>query len=487
MQEVIHRPRPVPEIGSRAGVLVLAGILGIGAAFLGPAAALPVLGLVVLAAIVARPEYGIALFLSTFLMAYPKALQGSGYLTINNVLGGIFGAMIIYELYRDGDWWFMRTREVQLLFFVVAMYFLSERINGPDALQLKLLGPGFYFAEGLRTFTNRVAFTLFFIVYIRKPGHLRMIYVLAIAFMVITAMTGVQGVLLGGGLKGYRASTEVTDMVSGQIGLIRAAGNPNRLAMFAVLAIAGLWFLSQSLRSRAVNYLALVTIALLSLAVFMTASRSGLLGLIVCVTAIMVNGGFDVRRILSFILAGILLFLLVVRFVPEKSLERIVNLPGTQGAQSGEGSASIERREFVLQIAAEMLPDNPLLGVGMGNWAAIRFLNDPGYSIGSPHNSYILALVEGGPLCLGAFVLLLFLTWRNLVRCERYVDAPGSPLGEIAWVVKSARVNLLVLIFFSAVADLWQLVILFMLVGISVVARRLIVETERRAALAYSY
>jgi len=486
VQDVIGAPpaSSSPGFGVRAALLLLAGLVGIGAAFLGPLAAVPIVGVLVLVIIIARPEYGIALFLSTFLMAYPKALQGSGYLTINNVLGGVFGAMVIYELYRDGDWWFLRTREVQLLFFVVVMYFLSERINGPDPLQLKLLGPGFYFAEGLRTFTNRVAFTLFFIIYIRKPSHLRMIYVLAIAFMVITALTGVQGVLLGGGLKGYRASTEVTDLVSGQVGLIRSAGNPNRLAMFAILGIAGLWYLTQSLRSTLAHYGALAAMALLSLAVFMTASRSGLLGLLVCVAAILIGGGFSLRRILSFGLAGLLLSVLVIRFVPEKSLERITNLPGTSGAQAGEGSASIERREFVFQIATEMLPDNPLLGVGMGNWAATRFINDPGYSIGSPHNSYILALVEGGPLCLGAFVALLWLTWRNLSRCELYVDAPGSPLGEIAWVVKSAKVSLLVLIFFSAVADLWQLVIIFMLVGISVVARRLIIETERRLAFA---
>lgn len=94
--------------------------------------------------------------------------------------------------------------------------------------------------------------------------------------------------------------------------------------------------------------------------------------------------------------------------------------------------------------------------------------------------------MEGGPLCLAGFILLLWPTWVNLRRCERYIDAPGSPLGEVSWVVKSAKVSLLVLIFFSLVADLWQLVILFMLVGVSVVARRLVIDAERNdAALAY--
>jgi len=487
VQEVIGAPSSSSSArGLRGGLLLLAGLVGVAAAFLGPLAALPIVGALLLAGIMARPEYGIALFLSTFLMAYPKALQGSGYLTINNVLGGIFGVMLIYELYRDGNWWFLKTREIQLLLFVVAMYFVSEQINGPDPLQLKLLGSGFYFAEGLRTFSNRVAFTLFFIVYIRSPSHLRMIYILAVAFMVITALTGVQGVLRGGGLKGYRAYTETTELVAGQVGIIRAAGNPNRLAMFAILAIAGVWYLSQSMRSSLIRYMALVTIAILALAVFMTASRSGFLGLAVCGLAIVVGEGFDLRRLFNFSLAALLMGALVIQFVPEKNLERILNLPGTAGAASGEGSASIERRGYVFEVATEMLADNPFIGVGMGNWAAVRFLKDPSFSTGSPHNSYLLALVEGGPLCLAGFILLLWLTWLNLRRCERYVDAPGSPLGEISWVVKSAKVSLLVLIFFSAVADLWQLVILFMLVGVSVVTRRLIVDAERNAAaLAY--
>lgn len=442
---------------------------------------MPVIGLLVLAGIMARPEYGIALFMSTFLMAYPKVLQGSGYLTINNVLGGIFGVMMVYELYRYGDWWFLRLREIQLLLFIVAMYFVSEQINGPDPLQLQLLGSGFYFAEGLRTFSNRVAFTLFFILYIRTPSHLRMIYLLAIALMVITALTGVQGVLRGGGLKGYRAFTETTELVSGQIGLIRAAGNPNRLAMFAILAISGLWYLTKYLGMPALRYLALMTIAILGLAVFMTASRSGLLGLVVCLIGILLDEGLDLRKVLSFMLAGLLLTVMVVQFVPEKSLERITNF----SSESGEGSASLEHRQGVLAIARQIFAENPILGVGMGNWAVAHFIADPGHSAGAPHNSYVLALVEGGFLCLAGFLALFWRTWSNIRFAEAYATVPGSPLGQLAWIAKSAKINLLVLVFFSMVADLWNLVILFMLVGIGVVIRRLVEERERADALAY--
>jgi O-antigen ligase len=469
-------------------LLALSGVLSVGSYSLGPLAVLPIFGLVFFSLVVARPEYGIAIFLSTFLMAYPRWLQGAGYLTLNNVLGGIFLILLTYKVYREQDLWFLRCPEVQILGFIIFTYWFSEHFNEPDPYRVSLLGAGFYFAEGLRTFINRAAFTLFFVVFIRTPAHVRMIYLLAVAFMVFTALTGVQGVLRGGGLKGYRAFTETSELVAGQAGLIRAAGNPNRLAMFSILAIAALWFLMQYLRLPALRVLIVPTMVLLALAVFMTASRSGLLGLLVCATAMLLDGGFDLRKILTFGLASLLLVSVVGQFVPEKSLERITNLPGTETAASGEGSASIERRQGAIAVAWEMFKESPILGVGMGNWAVARFLKDPGYTAGSPHNSYLLALVEGGMFCLLGFLALMWRTWVNLRFAERHVVDPASPLFDLAWIVKSAKVSLLVLIFFSMVADLWNLVILFMLVGLSVVVRRLVEQTLRdESAGAYVY
>ncbi|MCK6555408.1 O-antigen ligase family protein [Candidatus Binatia bacterium] len=470
----------VPVVGFVAGSV----LIGAAVARLGPAALLPVFGVLLISVVMARPEYGIALFLSTFLMSYPRWMQGSGYLTINNALGGIFLLLLTYRVYRDQDWWFLKSREMQILGFIILIFYLSARFNSPDPHKVELLGAGFYFAEGLRTFINRVAFVLFLIVFIRTPAHLRMLVLLALFFMVFTALTGVQGVLRGGGLKGYRAFTEVSDLVAGQAGLIRSAGNPNRLAMFSILAIASLWYLMQVVRVPAMRLLIVPTMALLALAVFMTASRSGLLGLLVCTAAITVDGGFNLRKLLSIGLAAALLVVMVVQFVPEKSLERITNLPGTSTADTGEGSASIERRQGAVGLAVDIFRDNPVLGVGMGNWHVVRFLKDPGYAAGSPHNSYLLTLVEGGPFALLAFLVLLWWTWQNLRFAESYVSEPFSPLGELEWIVKSSKVSLLVLVFFSMVADLWNLVVLFMLVGFGVVARRLVEQSMREEAAA---
>lgn len=463
-------------IGTALALLLLAALVGVGTVAVGPLVALPIVGFLGLTVIVARPEYGIALFLSTFLMTYPEALQGSGFLTINNVLGGVFFVLLTYKVYREEDWWFLRRPELQVLAFIIVVYWLSAQINGPDPGQLSLLGVVEHTAGNFRTFFNRVLFTLFFINFIRTPEHVRMIYMLAIAFMVVSAITGIVAVLTGGGLYGYRAST--------QAAVISSAFNPNRLAMFAILAFGGLWYFMQSLRRMVLRILIMPTLVVLALTVVMTASRSGLLGLGVAIAYILVDQRVSVNAILTFAAAGFLLVVAAVQFVPERSLERVTALPGTQASASGEGSGSLERRQYTWGIAWELAREDPFLGVGMGNWEVARFLKDPTQSTAAPHSSYLLALVEGGVFCLAGFLLLLWQTWRNLRVCDVQMRDQSFPLTHLRWIVKSCEVSFVVLVFFSLFADLWQLVILFWLVGLSIVMRRLVDQTLFEQSLA---
>ncbi len=469
MQEVGALQPPVSrEWTPIVALLALAAIVVAASAAFGPLFVLPIFGVLFLALVFARPEYGIALFLSTFLTTYPPVLQGSGLLTINNVLGGIFTIFLTHRVYQEGDWWFIRRPEIQILAFIALTFYLSERFNAPDPRELQLVGQ-LELAENLRTFVNRVAFTVFFINFVRTPGHVRLIYLLALVLMVYTSVVGEQSVLAGTGFKGYRASVEA----SSQVGVISAAANPNRLAMFAILAAVGLWYLAQSWRKTLVTLLVVPVIGILALAVFMAASRSGLLGLGVGALAIVVDEGIDIRKIITYAVAAALLLVLVVEFVPQKSIDRITNV----SSESGEGAGSLERRSYTWGMALELFEENPFLGVGMGNWGVVRFVRDPARTTASPHSSYLLVLVEGGIFCLGGFLVLLWYTWRNFRFAESYVTDPEFPLANLAWIVKALRVSLIVLVFFSIVADLFQLVTLFWLVALSIVIRRLVEQT----------
>ena len=477
MQDVAVAPAARRDV--LPGVLLIGAsvLVGIATAIFGAMAMFPIFGVLFFTLVVTRPEYGIALFLSTFLMRNPAIFEAGGLLTVNNVLGGMFLILLVYKVYNEQDWWFVRIPELQLLAFIIFIYSVSGWLNAPDPHVQAAVGVVENVSGTLRTLVTRSAFTLFFINFIRAPGHVRMIYLLALAFMVVSALTGIRSVLLGGGMYGYRATTLGAAIAS--------AYNPNRLAMFAILAIAGLWFLMQSLRIPALRLLIIPTLVVLALAVFMTASRSGLLGLGVCVLAIVIDQGLNLRQLLTFALAGVMLLSLVLRLVPEKSLERMTNLPFTQSAEAGVGSGSLERRGYTWEIGFKMFEDSPILGVGAGGWELTRFTKDPTHSTGAAHNSYLLASVEGGIFGLLAFVVLLWRTWRNLRVAEQYLVDPEFPLADLMWIVKGAKVSLLVLVFFSAFADLWQLVILFWLVGLGVVLRRLVEKAALEETLAY--
>ncbi|HVO22101.1 MAG TPA: O-antigen ligase family protein [Candidatus Margulisiibacteriota bacterium] len=459
--------QPARGFGPALALAVFGPLIGLTVGFFGPFAFLPVVGLLFVALVLAHPEYGIALFLSTFLMTYPESLQGSGFLTINNVLGVIFLLHMVYKVYQENDWWFLYSPEVQLLAFITLMFFLSDRLNGPDPQLRELLGVVEHGSENMRTFVTRCAFTVFFINFIRTPRHILMIYLLAVAFMVTSSLLSIHDVLQGGGFAGYRAASS---------SVIAAAANPNREAMFSILAIAELYYVTTWIPFRAIWLIVVPTIALMCLCVFLTASRSGLLGLTVCVIAIVIEERFTLKTLLVAALLGAIVGLLVVEFTPEKSFERITNLPFTQGGEEGVGAGSLSRRAYTWEIAADIFRENPVLGVGIGNWDLARFLKDPTQSIGAPHSSYFLALCEGGVFCLAAFLILLWRCWRNIRFAERFVEDPDfaiPELRELRWVIKSTKTDLLVLVFFSAFADLWQLVIVFWLVSIGIVLKRM--------------
>ena len=468
MQALGTAPRPSSSQALLPAALLIAllgACVAVGMTAIGPAALLPIFGLLVFVLVASFPEYGIALFLSTFLIAYPKGLQGSGAVTINNVLGALFLVLLTFKMYKDPDWWFLRCRELQLLAFICLVFYLADRFNGPDRRLVSLVGVLAARAESARTFITRSVFTVFFVNFIRKPPHVVMIYVLAIALMTISAVSGVRTVLHGGGLHGYRAAAG---------GIILSAANPNRLAMFSIIPIAGLWYYARSSRSRTVMALVVPGIAVLALTVFMTGSRSGLLGLGVCAAAIIVKERVMLTQLLGMALISVLVLVLVLQLVPQKTFTRITNLPFTQAGETGEGSGSLGRRAYGWKVAFQMFQQHPFIGVGNGNWELTRYLTDPQRTTAAPHSSYLLALVEGGALSLMAFLLLLWRTWRNLRSVEAYLRDRNSPLAQLNWVVHSAEVNLLVLVFFSLFADLWQLVVLFWLIGLSVVVCRMV-------------
>lgn len=421
-------------------------------------------GLMLVTLVMTRPEIGIVLFLSTFLVTYPQALQGTGFLTINNMLGLLFLVLLAHRIRTRGDWWFLRNREMLLLLFIAVCYVVSAMFNGPESRLMELIGPSER-NDAARLYLNRVAFVLFFATFIRTPAQMRLVYLLVIANMVLSALSGLQGGLTGtgGGLQGSRA----TSFLQGGI----AQGNANRVAMYAIICIGALWYLRRQVRGRVGQISLIGLIILLALTVVMTASRSGMLGLFTCVAFIVIEEGVSLRRMLALGLVGVVTTVLVLQVVPEKNLERLGNLPGSAASTSTVGTGSLERRAYTFEIGYEIARDNLLLGVGAGNWEIVRFIRDPARSTGPPHSSFLLAMAEGGIFCVAAFVALFWYTFQNLSVAQQLLP-PARRVRDLNWIVSGARTGVIAIAVFSLVADLWQSIVLFWLIGLGIVLRR---------------
>lgn len=216
------------------------------------------------------------------------------------------------------------------------------------------------------------------------------------------------------------------------------------------------------------NLILAATIGVQILAIFMTGSRSGVVALGIAGLVLGFEGGISTRKIILFALTCMVGAMLVIRAAPEQSLERIGNLPGLQGENASNlGAGSVERREYAAQLAIDVARQNPLIGVGVGNWEITRFLSDPTRATARPHNAVLSALAEGGIVTLGLYVLLLIRTLRHFVDCASVLTGPEYR-GYVQWMAKSLRGSFIVFLAMSLVGDLWFNILFYWFVGLGV-------------------
>lgn len=184
-----------------------------------------------------------------------------------------------------------------------------------------------------------------------------------------------------------------------------------------------------------------VAVCIMTLAVLLSASRSGLIGLI---TAFAIStmltrnrGTLAVRRWL--ILQFALLALVIMWFANYDVLLRRLEETMTR-AQAGRGRTAIWRDTL------RLIEDFPATGTGAGTFGkAINVYQtaEPGYAIGQAHNHYLQLMAEGGawlllPVAL-ASGLLLVLARRSLKQdlSSNYLLRAGACAGIAGVLVQS--------------------------------------------------
>ena len=93
-------------------------------------------------AVLYRPQIGLLVIMSTMLVSYPAALRGIGPFTINNLIGMTLLVVLAIQLYREGDYWFLREPEIRMLLLIAGLFLgVQWKSSEPEAMNVELWAP----------------------------------------------------------------------------------------------------------------------------------------------------------------------------------------------------------------------------------------------------------------------------------------------------------------------------------------------------------
>jgi O-antigen ligase len=167
------------------------------------------------------------------------------------------------------------------------------------------------------------------------------------------------------------------------------------------------------------RWLLVPVVGLCLLANIMTKSRGGFVTLLV--VALILIGKLPSRQTalkLGTVVGGVLIFTM---FAPQSYWDRVATIwgGGSEEAQSDEYLRSgLTPRWELWKTGVTIMLENPLLGVGLGNFTIAEGMTHGGTKLGSgkwtaPHNSFTQIGAELGVLGLVLFVYLLYRALRN--------------------------------------------------------------------------
>ena len=228
-------------------------------------------------------------------------------------------------------------------------------------------------------------------------------------------------------------------------------------------------------KAKAIHTLAVVMMLMLAGLVLMTVLRSGFLSLGLVFIFLLFQRGISPTLRSGLIVVPVFCALVFFLVLPPRASERLLNLSPDQ-SEWAEGMRSTTIRLETKEHAIEVFKNNPLLGVGPGNFRWLHQQLYP-YSIAAgrpPHDSYLWAATEGGVLAVFGYALLFFFIWRDIRAAHRRFSQ-DQPLWHVTRFLTG---YLMIFLFFSAFSDFWLEPHLYLLAGLSMLVKRLAMEGE---------
>lgn len=406
-----------------------------------------------------RPVVGIAVMTAAFLLAaYPTLLQSLGFLTINNLLGLCFVALLALRILETRDLSFLKIKQVRILLVIGALlligYFVADW-NFPMLAQTRGRGKIIDKTGDMgHNFVARLVFLIFFCVFVKTRSDIKVVFVVFMLALFAAVPSALMNWASGNLNRGFRAAASVT-----------AGANPNRLAMICLMEIACWWFWANSRPGTLRRVISAAAMGASVMVLLATGSRSGLLGM--GLLGILLQTGPRNFRVPSFqiglmVAAGMFA---IATMVPAESWTRMT----TFNPDKGEiGASSNKMREETLERAWEISMDYPLFGIGLGNFREVSRQVYLDTFFRPPHNSYLWAMSEGGVFVLAAYLWLFWVTWKDL----RIVKQLAQRDPEIAAWAQAVRVLFILYFFFAGFADLWLNPITYVMLGLVITMRQ---------------
>lgn len=357
-------------------------------------------------------------FVLLFMVAYfarPEDwIPGVHYLHLAKVLGILAFLAFFTELSSARQKW---PREVILLLLLLAQMLLTV----PFSPVWK--GGAFHTTRG---FANVVPMILVISLAVNTLGRLRRILFWQVASVAVVAAVAV--------IKFRHAQGRLEGALNG------IYSNPNDLALIIDIAIPiCLVFMLRS-RNNLMKAIWLGCIAVMTYAVVLSASRSGILAFALMMTLALWHFSVKGRyRYLVLVLGGLAVCALAIGGRQLKTRFEAMSNPDLN--ESAYGSA--QQRDMLLKRSIALTFEHPIFGVGAGNFEVASGV----WRV--THNTYTQMSSETGLPGFILYMMILYCAWSNLGRAKR-LSRGDAQLNMFAGAIQASFVGFLLGSFFAS-------------------------------------
>jgi O-antigen ligase len=469
--EVTHQPsaKMVVPIGLLC-LAALGGIMTTADTFGDQFVAAGILGALFVSAVLVNPMVGLIALLGTLLLGLPGFLAGTGRLTANNLLGLVLSGMVAIQLCMKRDFWFVRKPQIILMLLICAVFVASLVRSWHIYIPTMSLRKDF--AENtMFLLFSRLAFLLMLVNFVKTRRHVILILFSLLAFTMVVIPSVLQSLSTEG--DDLELSPERPGEFRAMSSISSWGKNPNRLAFMCNVSILLIWMFAQIWSAKIVRIVAMPLILMLAGLVLTTVSRSGMLSLGLVFPFLLLQKGVSKAFRVGVVAAAVFCALALFLLLPSRASERLLNLSLDQSERT-EGWRSTQLRLETKEHAIEIIEQDPLLGVGPGNfrWLHRQLYPNSLASVKPPHDSYLWATTEGGILALLLYLLLFYFIWRD-IRAAHKTFSDGNQLWHVTRFLTG---YLLLFLFFSNFADFWLEPHLYLLAALSMLVKRFATE-----------